>query len=79
MLSCKELSQQHASDHIDGQLKGGLRWSIRLHLVLCSHCRRFIKQLTGVKNLLQDSPNALQTNHLEQKDLVERLHRIHQP
>ncbi len=44
MLSCKELVA-HSSDFLDGQLILRQRFSVRTHLVLCRHCRRFIRQL----------------------------------
>ncbi len=40
MLSCKEVSHL-ASDHLEGQCSLPTRLKIRLHLLICRHCRRF--------------------------------------
>lgn len=44
MLSCKQVSEQ-ASDDIDGRYRGWHKLQIRLHLMICSHCRRFRRHL----------------------------------
>ena len=48
MLSCKQLAHL-ASDYLDQQLEGNLNWKIRLHLLACSNCRRFIRHLKITK------------------------------
>jgi glutaredoxin 3 len=44
MLSCKDLSLK-ASDYLDGDLPPRLRLEIRLHMFLCTSCRRYLRQL----------------------------------
>ncbi|CAA0115386.1 zf-HC2 domain-containing protein [Zhongshania aliphaticivorans] len=44
MLNCKQFTDL-ASDHIDLQHTGWKRVEIRLHLMLCRHCRRFNRHL----------------------------------
>jgi predicted anti-sigma-YlaC factor YlaD len=44
MLNCKQVATQ-ASDYLDNHVDGKLRWKIRMHLLMCSHCRRFIRHL----------------------------------
>jgi glutaredoxin 3 len=44
MLSCKELSEK-ASDYLDGELSPWGRMQIRLHMFLCEHCRRYLRQM----------------------------------
>ena len=44
MLSCKELSEK-ASDCLDGELSPRSRMQIRLHMFLCEHCRRYLRQM----------------------------------
>lgn len=77
MLSCKALAQQHASAHIDGELQGRLRWSVRLHLVLCGHCRRFVRQLRVVRNLLQGRTDAPVIDESEVTRLASQLQELH--
>jgi len=77
MLSCKELAQQHAGDYIDGHLRGQLKWSVRLHLVLCGHCRRFIKQLKIVKVLLKNTSVYSDVDESEIKQQADKLQKFH--
>lgn len=44
--SCKEVCE-HADDYIDvdGGAPPGRRLGFRLHLLICKHCRRFLRQL----------------------------------
>lgn len=43
MLSCKDVTQR-AGDWTDGQLSWRERLAVRLHLLLCALCRRFLRQ-----------------------------------
>lgn len=42
MLSCKQVAHV-ASDYLDNNTP--LKWQIRLHLLMCANCRRFVKHL----------------------------------
>lgn len=42
MLSCKQVAAI-ASDYLDKSTP--LKWQIRLHLLMCANCRRFIRHL----------------------------------
>lgn len=42
MLSCQQVAHL-ASDYLDNDTP--LKWQIRLHLLMCSNCRRFVKHL----------------------------------
>lgn len=52
MLSCRELVN-HADALLAGELPWRARLSARLHLSLCRHCRRYLRQL---KTLLAALP-----------------------
>lgn len=52
MLTCRDVAHRHASDFIDGQLSWRARLGVRLHLLLCDNCNRFIAQLRKVRVLL---------------------------
>jgi anti-sigma factor ChrR (cupin superfamily) len=43
MLTCRDATDL-ASDHVDGELGLRDRLSLRSHLLLCRHCRRFHRQ-----------------------------------
>ncbi|MGG5872204.1 anti-sigma factor family protein [Pseudomonas peli] len=55
MLSCKELVA-HSSEFLDGQLGLRRRMSVRLHLAMCQHCRRFIRQMRLSQAVLRQLP-----------------------
>jgi hypothetical protein len=42
MLNCKQVATL-ASDYLDNATP--LKWQIRLHLLMCANCRRFIRHL----------------------------------
>lgn len=44
MLSCREIVN-HADQLLEGDLSLSAGIAIRFHLLLCRHCRRYIKQL----------------------------------
>ncbi len=57
MLSCKQVATI-ASDYLDNNTP--LKWQIRLHLLMCANCRRFIRHLkitqqVGAKITLNES------------------------
>jgi predicted anti-sigma-YlaC factor YlaD len=56
MLSCKDLVD-HSSDYLDGQLRLRERISLRTHLAMCSHCRRFMRQLRLSQAVLCQLPD----------------------
>lgn len=57
MLSCKELVAC-SSDFLDGQLNLRQRLSVRLHLAMCVHCRRFIRQMKLTQAVLRQLPDS---------------------
>jgi predicted anti-sigma-YlaC factor YlaD len=54
MLKCQEVTGR-ASDYIDGDLNILSRFRIRLHLLTCRHCRRFMRQMQATIDLLGSS------------------------
>jgi hypothetical protein len=57
MLSCKQVATV-ASDYLDNNTP--LKWQIRLHLLMCANCRRFVRHLkitqqVGAKITLNES------------------------
>lgn len=59
MLTCKQLTQQLSSDYVDRHLTPLQNMNVGLHLLMCGHCRRFIRQLRIVKKLLLRSDETL--------------------
>jgi len=79
MLKCRELAQRHASDYLDGQLSLRWRWAVRFHLAICTHCRRFMRQITVVRKLLRGHAGQPRTavDEQEMRQLAYRLHELH--
>ena len=44
MLSCRELVEQ-SSDYVDKQLSFRQRMNVRMHIMLCSVCRRYVRHM----------------------------------
>jgi anti-sigma factor ChrR (cupin superfamily) len=76
MLTCRDVVQM-ASDYLDGQLSWRQRLGIRFHLLICDHCRRFMRQLTLVHSVLASGPEPPPAE-AEVSALAERLYRHHQ-
>jgi predicted anti-sigma-YlaC factor YlaD len=77
MLTCRELAQTMASDYLDAQLTWRERAAVRFHLLICNHCRRFMRQLTLVRGLLarrSEPPPA----EPKVREIAERLSRQQQ-
>jgi hypothetical protein len=49
-----------------------MRLGVRLHLAMCSNCRRFIRQLRLVKSVLRERPDVVLPDG-EAKPLAARL------
>lgn len=49
MLKCKDVAER-ASDYLDAPDRR-LKWQMRLHLAMCSHCRRFMRHLANTRQL----------------------------
>jgi hypothetical protein len=63
MLSCKDVTQR-AGDWTDGQLSFKERLSVRLHLLICAFCRRFLRQYrlaaeTAAQQACQHHPDEI--------------------
>ena len=44
MLKCRDVPQ-HAELPLAGDMTPGQRFSLRMHLLMCHHCRRYVRQL----------------------------------
>jgi anti-sigma factor RsiW len=56
MLTCREVTGS-ASRLIDGELTFRERLGVRVHLVVCGHCRRFVRQLQRLVDSLSLRPS----------------------
>ena len=73
MLSCKEVTQL-ASDYLDKNIEGTLTWQVRLHLVACKCCRRFMRHLKITTQVVpQFVYNHSQDENLDIEALLKRI------
>lgn len=69
MLNCKQVATL-ASDYLDNNSldkNTSLKWQIRLHLMMCANCRRFIRHL---KITRQVSAGMVKKSPVEDEDIV---------
>lgn len=64
MLSCKEVTQR-AGDWTDGSLSLKQKLAVRLHLLICVFCRRFLRQYklaadTAAQQACQHHPDEVE-------------------
>lgn len=72
MLSCREVNVHHASDYLDHRLPARKRLAVGLHLLICSGCRRFMRQFSLVKAVLRRNADVALPD-AEAKALANRL------
>ncbi len=70
MLSCKDVARKIASDEFQGA-GWRERLGVRLHLLLCRHCRRYVAQLRSIGTAARN----LWGLHSEDPHKLERLER----
>jgi predicted anti-sigma-YlaC factor YlaD len=58
MLSCRQLTEQ-STDYLERHLGLWGRLRVRLHLFLCQHCRRYLKQIEQTIGMLKELPKEL--------------------
>ncbi|MBI1236217.1 MAG: anti-sigma factor [Alphaproteobacteria bacterium] len=78
MLTCKDVAHR-ADALIDGELTGWERLKLRMHLVLCGACRRFVDQMQITRDIsrrvLSRPPEGSQISEEASIDsLLSRLH-----
>lgn len=74
MLTCKQVSER-ASDDIDGGGSTWQRFQIRIHLMICSHCRRFRRHLIHSRDVASSVARRL-WSHSDPDNAAEILRRI---
>lgn len=72
MLSCKDLTEQ-ANSYLDKELPFTKRLSVRFHLFICVHCRRYIAQLQTTIQTLGQMRKSEPVDDTYSKHMVERF------
>ncbi len=52
MLKCRDIERMSGQLQ-DDELNWRQRMSTRMHLMMCHHCRRFVRQFTAIKKLAE--------------------------
>ena len=74
MITCKDISET-ASDYLEGPMTTRRRLAYRLHLLMCKHCRRFIRQFHLTIGTIQRSNSKPEPDDSVIDDLVDQLKR----
>ena len=69
MLNCREISER-ASDYLDGSLPWTTRMLVRIHLLMCSFCREYVRQLSLVVKTLSQLPRQRPDDQVQQSILA---------
>lgn len=70
MLSCRDVTER-ASDYLEDDITPRQRLAIRLHLMMCRHCRRLVKQLSLLRTSLRRRQPQL--TEAQQQRLLQKL------
>lgn len=73
MLNCRQVAE-HVSAMMDGELSLRERLSVRMHLLMCVHCRRFQRHLHSMVSALRSrEPSTGPVDSVFVERLVNRL------
>lgn len=70
MLSCRQLVEETSSLSLEELQQQ--RWSVRLHLLMCRHCRRYVRQLKAMLGVLPYLHRLADDRTIEQ--IWQRIH-----
>lgn len=70
MLKCRDVLAQ-GSDYLDGGLDSRAQFALRLHLMICRHCRRFLRSLRLTRHTVAQLP--LPATELQVQRILARL------
>jgi anti-sigma factor RsiW len=77
MLSCQQLAER-TSEFLDGQLSPWARFQMRVHLLFCQHCQRYVEQMQRTIDLLRRLP-AGSPSHVVEEQLLEAFQKERSP
>lgn len=70
MLSCKDITEK-ANDYLERELPLTTRMSVRMHLFLCVHCRRYVNQLRTTIGTLKLMKKESRVSDAHANDLLQ--------
>ncbi len=72
MITCKDISDT-ASDYLEGPTTLLQRLHLRFHLIMCKHCRRYVKQLKLTSEVAQKISEPPEPTDEEIEFLIRKL------
>ena len=72
MDSCQQVAEQ-ASQYLDGQLTSGQRIKMRIHLMMCHQCRKFMEQFDVTVGTIKKLGDNKELSESEVNDQVHRI------
>ena len=70
MLNCKDVTEQ-SSDYLEQQLPLRKRLQMRIHLLMCDHCRRYLRQMTTTIGIIRSTSSTISDDAAQQ--IVEKI------
>ncbi len=67
IFNCQHVAQL-VSESMDHKLSLGRRLGMRFHLLMCSHCARYKKQLHFIRRLISSNPSLITDSSLPTMD-----------
>ena len=58
VFNCQRVAQL-VSESMDHNLSPGRRLGMKIHLLMCSHCSRYKKQLNFIRRLINNNPSLI--------------------
>lgn len=71
MLTCKELTEL-VTEYTEGTMPLVKRVQLHIHLAMCSHCRRYLRQLKATRAALGSLPSEPMPREMK-NELLKRL------
>lgn len=66
MLTCRQVTEQ-ASEFLDGQMGWRKQLQLRLHMLMCRHCSRYLGQLGSTVRLVRSMPREQPEPEIEHR------------
>lgn len=72
LLTCQQVAKV-ASDYLDQQADGKLSFKIRVHLMMCANCRRFVKHLKITKAVVPQFTQGYAQQPIDAEAILKRI------
>ncbi len=61
MLNCKQATEL-VSQSLDQRLPWSKRVQLKLHLMMCKYCMRFLKQMRAIQTIIKSSQESIESD-----------------